>query len=138
VLVLTSITGIEQDYVKPPSEKFSKFELLDSNGVIIAPLRGKELDGKLPQIIQSDDLPKTPKFGRNAPILKGKLPLYQNRAWPLKEFRIPDAYQIKNDGVYTITVWPTIYHLSSDNQFVTRVDLPPVSMKIHLTPSREK
>jgi len=137
VLVLTSITGIEQDYVKPPSEKFAKFELQDSNRVVIVPLRGKELDGKLPQIIQSGDLPQTPKSGH--PILIGiLLPLDQNRAWPLKEFRIQDAYQIKNEGNYTITVWPTIYHFSSDDQFVTRVDLPRVSMKIHLNPSPEK
>jgi len=138
VLILTSITGIEQDYVKPPNGKFAKFELRDSNGKVIAPVHGKELDSKLPQIIQAKDLPRIPEFGRNAPMLVGILPLFQNRAWSLKEFRIPDVYQIKNDGDYTITVWPTIYHFSSDNQYVTRVDLPPVSMKIHLTPSSEK
>jgi hypothetical protein len=135
VFVVNSGTDGDWGYVKPPNERFAKFELLDSNGVIIVPRHGMELAGQLPQTIQSKDLPRTPRFGRNNPVLSGLLPLHQNVPFLFREFIIQDAYQIKSQGGYALTIWPAIYHFSTNKQAVARIDLPPVSVKIHLTSS---
>lgn len=136
VMVLTSKTNAVFSYVKPPNEKFAKFELRDSKGALLVPRRGLALDGQMPETIQLADLPKTPKFGRNNPLLAGALHLFQNRPVPLKIFDIQDVYQVEAEGDYTLTVWPTIYQLSTNQQFVNRIDIMPVSMKVHLSPSQ--
>lgn len=135
IVVLTSKTNVVLDYVKTPNEKFSKIEFRDSDGTLITPLLRKAMDGELPQKIQMEDLPRTPKFGRNNSLLAGALPLFQNHAVPLKEFVLQDVYQIKKVGDYTITIWPTVYKLATNGQFVTRIDLPSVSAKIPLKTS---
>jgi hypothetical protein len=138
VLILTPKTNAVYDYVKPPNEKFARCELLNSNGTVMAPMRGKALAGELPQSIREEDLPKTPKFGRNNSLLAGALPLFQNNPMELKRFVIQDVYPIKTEGDYTLTVWPVIYHFSTNGQFVTRLDLLPVSRKVHLRPLRKE
>jgi hypothetical protein len=138
VFIVDLKTNDDLGCVKPPNDRLARFELQDSNRVVILPEIGKELAAEMPQTIQSQDLPRTPKFGRNNPVLIGFLPLSQNIPILLKEFYIQDAYQIKDEGDYTATIWPTIYRFSTNKQFVVRMDFPPVSMKIHLTPSQQK
>ena len=52
----------------------------------------------------------------------------------LRRFIIQDVYPIKQEGEYLLTIWPVIYQFSTNEQFVTRIDLPPVSRKVHLRP----
>jgi len=134
VLVLTPKTNAVYGFVKPPSGKFAKCELQDSNGAVMPPMRGKSMAGELPQTIRLEDLPKTPKFGRNNSLLAGALHLFQNYPMELLRFTIQDVYLIKTEGDYTLTIWPVIYQFSTDEQFVNRIDLPLVSRKIHLRP----
>jgi hypothetical protein len=79
----------------------------------------------------------TPKFGRNNSLPTGALMLPQNQAIVLKRFAVQDTYQIKERGDYTLTVWPVIYQFSTNRQFLTRIDLPYVTTKIHLEPQEE-
>jgi hypothetical protein len=104
VLVLTSKTNAVWDYVKPPTEKFAKFLLLDSNGGCLPP--------------------------------GGALNLFPDNPKILKEIHIQDACLIKTEGDYSLVVWPSIYQFSTNRQFVNRLDLMPLSMKLHLWPSQ--
>ena len=105
-------------------------------GGCLPPRRGMALDGKLPETIPLADLPMTPKFGRNNPLPAGALNLFPDNPKILKEFHVQDAYLIKTEGDYSLVVWPSIYQFSTNRQFVNRLDLMPLSMKLHLWPSQ--
>jgi hypothetical protein len=136
ILVLSS-TNAGLVYVYPPSGKIPKLELQDTNGLKIQPIKSK-MDGKLPQRLSADDLRvyhsdglfmghgvkyKYLMLGRDAPHL-------------LKEFTIGDVYEIKKEADYKLTVFPVIYKFETNGQYADRIDLPPVSVKIHLMPSQ--
>lgn len=133
VFVLTSKTNAMWNYVEAPGNKFAKLELRDTNGVVIPPLKGKKLDDDLPQKIVEEDLPTTPAS------------IHLRRAWlmlppsvpePLKDFNIQDVYRITNAGDYTLKICVAIYQFAPDRKSVLRIDLPCVTTKIHLTPSK--
>jgi hypothetical protein len=128
VVVLTPKTNIAHNFLKPPTGKFARVVLRIPHGVVITPLPGRELDGELPQTIQKKDLPTIFNQFQNLLLLPPNIP------YPLKTFTLQDSYQVKEEGDYTLTIWPVIYQFSTNHQFVTRMDLPPVSAKIHLKP----
>lgn len=135
IVVKTSKTNAMWDYLIPPGRKLAKVELRDAQGVLLVPLKGKKLDGDLPQRILTKDLPRVPRFGHSGGFLEGWLILGPNlpdRPW---QFPMQDIYRIEKEGEYTFTVNVAIYHFMPDQQSVVRMDLPPVSTNIHLTPS---
>lgn len=126
-------------YVAPPNARFSKIELQDTNGTVITPIKGEKLDGDLPQQILLNDLPREPKIGTKERYSGGGLwDVLYGVPDKLKVFSIEEAYRIEKEGDYTLTVYPVIYHHVTDQPFVTRFDLPCVTTKIHLVPTREK
>lgn len=141
----TSRTNVDWRYLTPPTIKFSKVELRDTNGMPVPSLRGKRLDGDLPQRIAIKDLPRTPVRGTTERGSGGGLRDWLfGRPATLADFTIQKVYEIDKEGDYSLTVCAVIYgfspdyktvtHLPLDEQFVSRVDLPCVTAKIHLKP----
>jgi hypothetical protein len=125
----------------PPGEKLAKAELREANGVLVVPLRGKKLDDDLPLQIKTKDLPRypqdlDPQGGRGAGgLIKNRLWISPNLPSRFSEFYIRDIYHIEKEGDYTFTFIVSIYHLTNDKQAVVRMDLPSLSVQMHLTAS---
>lgn len=122
-------------YFAPPSGKFANVELRTAEGLIVSPVRGRTLVGDLPTEIPLKDLPRYPIRGTRQRGSGGELKnwLFENPA-TLKVFSIQDFYRISKEGNYTLTVWPTIYKFGTNTAYVSRIDLPCVTTKIHLKP----
>jgi hypothetical protein len=132
-------------FLKPPGDaKFSKVELRDPDGKVLAPLQKQ--DGSLPPRIQVGTFPRYPgqeKYAGNMSFRDG----LRRSPSELGDFIIQNAYRIEKEGDYTLTVCCAIYILpynghppaNVDNDkyqtlSATRVDLPCVTIKIHLAP----
>jgi hypothetical protein len=146
VYVTAKGTNANWSYLAPPGFKFSKMELRDAHGVIITPLQGKNLYGNLAQHIALKDLPRLPKSGTDERGSGGGLRDWLvGRPAILQDFSLQRSYRIEKEGDYKLSICAAIYGFSpdyetvkrspSDEQFVTRVDLPCVTVKIHLAPS---
>jgi len=65
---------------------------------------------------------------KTATRLFGRLP-------ELARFKLEDIFVMKEQGDYVLTVWPKIYRqLKNGDDLCERVDLPPISLKIHWAP----
>jgi hypothetical protein len=106
--------------------------LCDSNG-IQAPLRRPELvsAAAYPSSFRPSELGMLDALhNRMATPLFGRLPA-------LAGFKLEDLFEIKKPGDYVLTVWPKIYRrLKNDDDLCERIDVPPISLKIHWSPSR--
>ena len=133
VAVLRLTTNAAWNYVGPPGRTFPKCELRDARGVLVTPLRGEKLVGELPQRILTKDLPHSPPAGiHNPTMIENRLMLGDGQPCPIRDIVIQDIYRIPQEGDYTLTVWASIYEFAPDRQSVSRIDLPPVTAKIHL------
>jgi hypothetical protein len=137
ILVKTSITNGILGYLLLPNHKLAKAELRDANGVVLVPLKGKKIDGELPQEIQSKDLPHHPARPRHLTSLKNLLFLSPSIPEVFWNFSMQDIYRIEKEGDYTFTIVVAIYHLTSDGQSAVRMDLSPVTVHLHLTASQQ-
>jgi hypothetical protein len=54
----------------------------------------------------------------------------------INALKLDEVYSITNEGDYTLTVQPVLYKKRIETNLLDRVDLPSVSTKIHLMPSR--
>jgi len=134
--VLTFKTNATWNYVAPPGKKFLKCELRDARGMLLTPLKGKKLDGEFSQVILTKDLPHSPAVGLHTPsMIENLLVLPAGLPGPFRHFFIEDVYRIDQEGDYTLTVCVAIYRFAPDRQSVSRIDLPPVTAKIHLRES---
>jgi hypothetical protein len=68
-------------------------------------------------------------------MLDGILPLAPNSPGNPWAFSMQDIYSIKKEGDYTFTVCVAIYYITKDQQSLVRMDLPSVTVHMHLTPS---
>jgi hypothetical protein len=104
--------------------------LRDSNGVAV-PARNPHLvsPSAYPQSFRQSELGQIDPFhAKFAVALAGRLP-------QLAKLNLRDLFDIKQPGDYILTVWPKIYRqLRSDDDLCERVDLLPISLKIHWTP----
>jgi hypothetical protein len=135
VVVLTSKTNALPKFVAPPARKLRSLELRGPDGNAI-PLR-KSVTSEMPQKISVKDLARTPETPRSAGILER---VYLKPRIPeaiAPDFRLQDVFYLKEDGDYILTVGVTLYELALDAQSVSRVDLPKVTVKLHLTKSRD-
>jgi hypothetical protein len=133
VVVLTFKTNVAWNYVAPPGKKFMAFELWDARGVLLTPLGGKKLDGELPQRILTKDLPYRPASGiHHRRTVDNRLLIGYGQPVIFRDVGIQDVYRIAQEGDYTLTVSVAIYKFAPDEQSVWRMDLPPVTAKIHL------
>ena len=136
VAVLRLATNAASNYVGPPGKTFRKCELRDAQGVLLTPLRGEKLVGELPQRILTRDLPQSPPAGiHNPAMIENRLMLGDGQPCPIRDIVIQDIYRIPQEGDYTLIVAVAIYEFAPDRQSVSRIDLPPVTAKIHLAAS---
>jgi hypothetical protein len=136
VLVLTFRSNVWWDYVAPPGKKFLKLELQDAHGVVIRPIRAEGVAGELPARIDLKDLPRTPEFDHHGSMTDNRLLLSKGIPIIFRDFRIQDVYKIEEEGDYTLKVWVSVYKFQPDDQPVQRIDLLPVTVKLHLEPSQ--
>jgi hypothetical protein len=153
-------------YFMAPYRKFAKFELLDSKGIIVQPKPNagtNMLKGYYHDLANQTNLPAwaSPTNGSLAvdfPELTtaGVFPHFHSLSgaivvgfWfsakigpmPICTFVLGDLYSITNEGDYTLTVQPVLYKYQlpsdlNDKTLFHRVDLPSVTTKVHLVPSR--
>jgi hypothetical protein len=129
VYVLTSQTNGFWDYFLPPDGKFNTLELRNTNGVMLEPL-GRKLAGRLPPFIDTRDLSMDWRHG----VYKNLFPLVAGAPACLKEFKLQEAFRIKVEGDYQLTIGAAVYHIADDRKMVVRMDLPYVTTKVHLRP----
>jgi hypothetical protein len=131
---ITMNSGME--YYRTPNHKFPKFELFDTNGVVIPAKRGMSLEDEFPQKLSTHDYPG---WGERI-MVDGhsyRIHFYSNGPPPaLNVCELNKAYSIKSEGDYTLTVCPVLYKLEANGTNLDRVDLPCVTAKIHLKPSQ--
>jgi hypothetical protein len=137
IAVKTTKTNDLWGYLMPPSHKLAKVELRDAAGTLLTPLKGKKLDGDLPHQIWANTLPRDSLIRHTASGSVGPLELLHNLPVCPWDVSIQDTYRIEKEGDYTLSVTVAIYHFTSDEQTVVRMDLPPVTALVHLTPSQK-
>jgi hypothetical protein len=121
-------------YVGAPDGEFEKFELTDTNGVVVPFVKGASLEGHFPSIMSIKVLPRSP-FGE----LNNHIAFFTNGGpFTLSVIKFDDVYRIKNEADYTLTVCAVIYKFGTNLQYLDRIDLPCVATKIHLVPSPVK
>jgi hypothetical protein len=135
-IVLTSKTNVWWNYVAPPGKKFAKFELRNARGILLTPINGDKLDGELPQRILSEDLPQRPAIGHHARTIDNPLLLDAGSPGLFRDVVIQNVYRIEQEGDYTLTGCIAIYEFAPDRQSVSRIDLPCVTVKLHLTANK--
>ena len=137
IFVTWSTNNLNVIYIAPPDKKFTKMELRDTNGIVVAPIKGKELVGDLAARIAFADLPRFPNIGLKQTGSDGLIRNMLDRdPATLCSFQIPEVYQILKEGDYILKVCPVIYQHQLDEQFVSRVDLPCVEITTHLKPPK--
>jgi hypothetical protein len=134
IYIKTSNTNAEWGYFVPADYKLAKAELRDTNGVLLIPIKGKELDGELPEMILYKDFPRLPAKHAHQPPgqLFGSLLLRPNEPTLFWEHFMHDIYHIEKDGEYTLTICVSLYHMTDDQKAFMRMDLPSVSIPMHL------
>lgn len=116
------------DYVAPSNGKFSEFELRAANRAIVPPLAGTSLEYQCPPRIAIHDLPRYPNG-----VIKNILS-FDTNVGPdrIAEVLLDNVYNILREDDYYLTVRPVIYSWGKNVDYVDRVDLPPLTIKIHL------
>lgn len=136
IIVLGSVSNESRHYLAPPGHKLLKVELKDAKGVPVLPKSSiKKLQGPTPAQKPIRDFPMTSReglfFGRSA-MFKDPLMLVPRAPYPLTEFNLYDYFSVKDDGTYSLTVWPAVYHFGTNAINADRVDLPPITIPIRL------
>ena len=129
-VVFNSLGG----YVGTPNGKFALFELRDTNGVAIPYVKGMSLEGHFPPRISVKDIPRSP-FGE----LNNHIAFFTNGGpFTLANVNIAKLYQIPKENDYALTVCPVIYKFGTNVNYLERVILPSVTLKIHLIPAQKQ
>lgn len=138
IFVLTSKTNVAWTYVAPPGKKLMKWELRDAHGTLLSPLSGKAVAEDMPQRISTQNLPRRPASGiHHRSTIDNWLILGAGTPVIFRDIVIQDMYRIKLAGNYSLTLSLAVYEFSSDEQFVSRLVLPPVVLKLHLRESAD-
>jgi len=117
-------------YVCAPELKFPKFELRNMNGVLVSFITGKSLESPLPKKISIQDFPRFPNGS-----LKSNIGFFTNGGpFTIAAIDIKNFYRITNEADFILEVCPGIYEFGTNKTYLNRVDLPCVSMKLHIKP----
>jgi hypothetical protein len=128
--VLTSKSNAFWNYVKAPGGAFRKIELRGTNGVALAPSANiRKVIAECPGSIRREDLPLTHGMFANQVTLSAGQP------YSVGDFTIRDLYRIEKEGDFLMSVCVIIYEFATNRQSVSRIDLPCVRAKVHLTPN---
>lgn len=119
------------EYVLGPNPRFSKFELRNSNDVVMPFLKGVTIQGESPAKIPIGTLPQR-RTGGSMDVI-----WFTTNSGPkiLTNIYLNAVYRIDCEGDYRLTVRPAIYEFGGDS-FLDRVDLPTVTTKVHLAPTK--
>ena len=118
-------------YFSSPTGKFSKFELVDSHGIMVPCKKGLSMEKELPPKMPLRVFPKWPDGE-----IKGTFGFRSNSPPSLvAKCLLNYIYAIKNEDDYTLTVCPVLYRYGTNEGYLERLDLPCVTIKIHLKPS---
>jgi hypothetical protein len=119
-------------YIGPPDGKLAKCELRDSKGTLAPWAKGIPLDAQLQSRIAVDALPRWHPGGG----LRNRLGFLTNSPPAIiAEFKLRDVFRIEKEDDYGLTICPSIYKFETNGQYVVRLDLPCVSMRLHVKPS---
>jgi hypothetical protein len=136
ILMRTTKTNGISSFFLPPDHKLARAELQDAKGVLLEPLPGKRLDNGLANEILIKDLPHYPQRPRHGAMPKNEVGLSTYIPEDFWDFSVQATYNIEKVGDYTLKVVVGLYRTTSiDGQSVVRMDLPPVTVHMHLTPS---
>jgi hypothetical protein len=136
ILMRTKKTNGISSFFLPPDHKLAKAELRDTTGALIEPLPEKRIDSELAKQILIKDLPHYPRRPRHGPIPKNEVRLDTFIPEVFWDFSVQDVYRIEKEGDYTLRIVVGLYHMTSfDGNSVVRMDLPAVTVRLHLTPS---
>lgn len=118
-------------YVGSPNPPFQKFELTDTNGIVIPFMRGKSIEGSPPARLSINKFPRWPDGG-----LKSHIGFFTNGGpFMLADINLNSLYQIPRVSDYVLTVCPAIYRFGTNSEYLELVDLPCVTTRVHLKPS---
>jgi hypothetical protein len=136
ILIETTKTNGISSFFLSLGRKLAKFELRDANGTIVEPLPGKRPDAELPREIPMRDFPQSVSRGHhNRPGPLNRLNLSPNIPEIFWNIPIQSSYPIEKEGDYTLTTVVGLYYPpSAEATNVLRMDLPPVTVHLHLTP----
>jgi hypothetical protein len=134
VVVVTSGTNAPWDYVAPPGRKLLACELRDPEGRLVPAAAAGALTANLPRTIAVKDLPQARPRGHHPLRLYNRLLLATWAPDLLCDIPLQDAFALRTAGEYTLTVQAAVYKFAPDYASVVRLDLPPVSAKVHLEP----
>jgi hypothetical protein len=123
------------EWFRPVDGKFAKVELKDINGMVIAPLAGKDLGTNLPKSIEIKDLGRVGDKWHGYWLTNAIYPLGTNTANCLGEFMINEVYLIESEGDYDLTIWPVIYQRYNAGPIAYRIPIAPTTRRIHLQKS---
>jgi hypothetical protein len=127
------ITNANPGLVWHPEGKYAAFELRDSRGVLISPIKGISKQGACDFRISAKILPTWPDGGlRNIIGFSTNTP-----PAILEKCRLKDLYRIKKEDNYTLTVCPVIYKFETNGLYLDRIDLPSISVTLHLVAEPE-
>lgn len=134
ILSTNAISGL--DYVNPPSGKFQRMELRDSEERLVPPIRNR-MNERLAQRIAVSDLPQNHDDGpfRGHGVKYNYFILVKDEPSEFKEIYLNEVFNIKERGYYLLTIFPVIYKFEADRNYVDRIDLPSVRANILLDAS---
>ena len=90
------------------------------------------MEGQLPPRISAKDLPRWPYGDHGLRNLIGFLT--NSPPALLCEMKLKDVYELPKAGEYSLTVCAAVYRFEANGNYLYRVDLPPISARIHLAP----
>ena len=116
-------------YFWTPNETFQKFELKNSDGILLSLKSHFLVETNLPAVLPIKQFPRW-SDGK----LKNRMVFSSNGPpWVLKQFRFTNLYDITNEGDYTLSVCAVLYKLDvNSNAVMRRVILPCATNTIHL------
>jgi hypothetical protein len=116
-----------------PSGKFLRFQLEDSNGVVLPMRPGIILEERFAKSIRSADMPVQLSQQDVASVHFNSIPWTTNGGPTIVDVvQLRDLYEITNEGNYTLTVRPAIYQYEKSWTNLVLVELPLLSTNVHL------
>jgi hypothetical protein len=130
VLVGSRVTNAWGDFFAPASGKYLRFELRDSNHVLVPLRKGITMECKLPQRISVDDLISA---GGSHYLSSEQISWFTNgNPAKLDVVELRDVFQVPSEGDYSLSLCPIIYRREFDKLHLDQIALPCLSTNIHL------
>jgi hypothetical protein len=135
VLVGSRVTNAWGNIFAPANGRYLKFELRDSNQVLVPLRKGISMECKLPQRTSVDELISA---GGGHYISSEQISWFTNGdPAKLDVIELRNVFQIESEGNYTLSLCPIIYKRELDELHLDQIALPCLSTNIHLLPEEK-